>query len=182
MKLWAEWFRCVSELRPACTRKATFLWMCLALLGLSVRAELAGVTSFVRAAGLAPDAYRKLLHLFHSPGLAVDRLTELWIALARRVFVPLRVGERLVLVADGLKIPKEGRKMPAVKKLHQESGNNSKPPFISGHSCRPWPCWSSGRWAGCLPSRSRAASTKDWSSPTATAVACSTSSSSYSCR
>ena len=136
MKLWAEWFRCVSELRPACTRKATFLWMSLALLGLSVRAELAGVTSFVRAAGLAPEAYRKLLHLFHSPGLAVDRLTELWIALARRVFVPLRVGDRLVLVADGLKIPKEGRKMPAVKKLHQESGNNSKPLFISGHSCQ----------------------------------------------
>ena len=134
--LWTEWFRCVSDLRPACARKATFLWMCLALLGLSVRAELAGVTSFVRAAGLAPDAYRKLLHLFHSPGLAVDRLTELWIALARRVFVPLRVGERLVLVADGLKIPKEGRKMPAVKKLHQESANNSKPPFISGHSCQ----------------------------------------------
>ncbi len=136
MKLWTEWFRCVSNLRPACARKATFLWMSLALLGLSVRAELGGVTSFVRAAGLTPGTYPKLLHLFHSSGLAVDRLTELWIALARRVFVPLRVGERLVLVADGLKIPKEGRKMPAVKSLHQESANNSKPPFISGHSCQ----------------------------------------------
>ena len=41
---------------------------------------------------------------------------------------------RLILVADGLKVPKEGRKMPAVKKLHQESGDNSKPQFIFGHS------------------------------------------------
>ena len=49
MPLWLEWFRCVLDLRPACIRKTTFLWMCLVLMGLSVRAELAGVTSFVRA-------------------------------------------------------------------------------------------------------------------------------------
>ncbi|HZL95417.1 MAG TPA: transposase [Vicinamibacterales bacterium] len=136
MRLWLEWFRCVLDLRPACARGRTFLWMGLALLGLSVRAELAGVTSFVRAAGLIPDAYPKLLHLFHSPGVDLERLTAVWIALVVKLFTPLRVGQRLVVVADGLKVPKEGRKMPAVKKLHQESANNSKPPFISGHSCQ----------------------------------------------
>ena len=136
MTLWLEWFRCILDLRPACSRARTFLWMSLALLGLCVRAELGGVTSFVRAVGLVAGTYPKLLHLFHSPGLAVDRLTECWVGLTRRLFTPLRVGERLVLVADGLKIPKEGLKMPAVKKLHQESANNSKPPFIAGHSCQ----------------------------------------------
>lgn len=40
----------------------------------------------------------------------------------------------MVFVADGIKAPKEGRKMPAVKSLHQESTNNSKPPYIMGHS------------------------------------------------
>jgi len=39
-----------------------------------------------------------------------------------------------VFVADGIKIPKEGRKVPAVKKLFQQSENNSKPTFIFGHS------------------------------------------------
>ncbi len=39
-----------------------------------------------------------------------------------------------MFVADGLKAPKEGRKMPAVKKLHQESADNSKPEYIFGHS------------------------------------------------
>ena len=136
MALWLEWFRCVLDLRPACSRARTFLWMSLALLGLSVRAEWAGVTSVVRAVGLNAGTYPKLLHLFHTAGLAVDRLTECWVGVARRRFTPLRVGERLVLVADGLKIPKEGRKMPAVKNLHQESTNNSKPPFIAGHSCQ----------------------------------------------
>ena len=136
MSLWLEWFQCLQDLRPACARAGTFLWMSSVLMGFSVRAELAGVTSFVRALGLAPQAYRSLLHLFHSPGLDLGRLTAAWIALARRLFVPLRVGDRLVVIADGLKVPKEGRKMPAVKSLHQESANNSKPPFIAGHSCQ----------------------------------------------
>jgi hypothetical protein len=136
MSLWLEWFRCAQALRPACARTATFLWMNLALVGLSIRVELAGVTSFIRALGLAPATYPKLLHLFHSPGLDLQRLSAVWIALVRRLFTPLRVGDRLVVVADGLKVPKEGRKMPAVKKLHQESADNAKPPFISGHSCQ----------------------------------------------
>lgn len=71
MDLWLEWFRCLWELRPACTRAATFMWMSLALVGLSVRSDLAGVTSFVRAGWLVPQAYRRLLHLFHSKALVL---------------------------------------------------------------------------------------------------------------
>jgi hypothetical protein len=48
----------------------------------------------------------------------------------------VRVGDRVVLVADGLKAPKAGKKMPAVKSLHQESAGNTKPAFIMGHSCQ----------------------------------------------
>jgi len=134
MTLWIEWFRCLQTLRAACSRTRTFIWMLIALLGFSARAELLGVTSFVRVAWLRPSAYRSLLRLFHSPALDLDRLTTLWIKLALKLFRPLRVGGRVVLVADGIKVPKEGRKMPAVKKLFQQSENNSKPNFIFGHS------------------------------------------------
>lgn len=134
MELWREWFKCVSELRAACTRKRTFIWMVTVLAALSVRADLAGVTSFVRGLALKPSVYRRLLHLFHSPALNVHRLTRLWIQLVQRIFSPLRVDGRRVCVVDGLKTPKEGRKMPAVKKLHQSSQNNSKPAYIMGHS------------------------------------------------
>ena len=134
MALWIEWWRCVAQLRPACARAATFRWMALVLLGLSIRSDLAGVTSFVRAGGLLPATYRRLLHLFHTPAVRLPQLTELWVRLAMRIFTPLRVGGRPVFVADGLKVAKEGRKMPAVKRLHQESADNSKPEFISGHS------------------------------------------------
>jgi metal-dependent HD superfamily phosphatase/phosphodiesterase len=43
-------------------------------------------------------------------------------------------GGYALLIADGLKVPKEGKKMPAVKSRHQESENNSKAVFIMGHS------------------------------------------------
>src|SRR5215831_18693886 len=47
---------------------------------------------------------------------------------------PVRVNSRLVLVGDGVKIPKRGKKMPAVKLLHQQSESNTKPEYIMGHS------------------------------------------------
>lgn len=134
MRLWSEWSKAVAYLRPACARGRTYGWMVVVLIGLSIRTDLAGVTSVVRGLGLAPSAYKRLLHLFHSPGLQLDRLTALWTRWCRHSLPPLTVGTHHVCIADGLKAPKEGRKMPAVKKLHQESTNNSKPPFIFGHS------------------------------------------------
>ena len=46
----------------------------------------------------------------------------------------MRVNGRAVVLVDGLKRPKEGRKMPGVKSLHQESRCNAKASFIMGHS------------------------------------------------
>jgi hypothetical protein len=129
-----EWFKAVAHLRPACRRWRTYGWMAVVLMGLSIRADLAGVTSFVRGLALAPVTYKRLLHLFHSSALELDYLTELWTRWCRDAFPVLSVGSYRVCLADGLKVPKEGRKMPAVKKLHQASANNSKPPFIFGHS------------------------------------------------
>ena len=40
---------------------------------------------------------------------------------------------RPLLIGDGIKVSKEGRKMAAVKSLHQSSNNNSKKGSISGH-------------------------------------------------
>ena len=134
MELWIHWFRCVHALRQACSRTRTFMWMTLVLIGFSIRSELLGVTSFIRACFINPEKYRNFLRLFHTTGLNLWGLTSAWIRLVLRLFTPVTWGEYAVLIADGLKTPKEGRKMPAVKCLHQESENNSKPQFIMGHS------------------------------------------------
>jgi hypothetical protein len=100
-----------------------------------VRTEHAVVTSIVRALNLEPAYYRCLLHLFtRSDGWSVESLTRAWVGWVMRVFGQCRVNGRYVLIADGIKAPREGRKMPAVKSLHQESESNSKPAYIMGHS------------------------------------------------
>lgn len=134
MKLWGRWFQCVLQLRGACSRTRTFHWMVIALAGFCVREDLLGVTSWVRTLRLRGDVYSRLLHVFHNTGISVDKLTELWVRLILKIFQPLTHEGAFICLADGIKVAKDGRKMPAVKKLHQESGNNSKSPFIMGHS------------------------------------------------
>ena len=135
--LWNHWWNLVLQLRSACARTRTFLWMGLCLAGMTTRKDLLGVTSIVRALGLAPPCYDRLLDLFHSPALDLNRLTRAWRALVFRAHPAiLRLNGRPVLVGDGLKVPKAGRKMPGVKKLHQQSESNTKPEYIFGHSCQ----------------------------------------------
>ena len=134
--LWLGCWRALQPLRPACARTTTFLWLVLVLVAFCLRPDLAGVTSLVRSLGLADASYYGLLHFFHSPALNLERLTQLWRQTLQRLFRRhlVRVNGRLVVLADGLKRPKEGRKMPAVKSLHQESRCNAKAAFIMGHS------------------------------------------------
>ena len=133
--LWAIWWNAILPLRPAFSRLRTFMWFVTAVAGLTVRVDLLGVTSIVRALNLRPRLYTKLLDHFHSSGIKLDRLSALWTQVVLQLFPnPVRVNGRLVLVGDGIKVPKSGKKMPAVKLLHQQSDSNTKPEYIMGHS------------------------------------------------
>ena len=138
MELWIEWWNQVSQLRPAFSHKRTFVWFAVALAATCVRSDLLGVTSLVRALGLKELCYDRLLDCLHSRALNLEALTRLWASLVLSVLKPFlyTVRGRIVLVSDGIKVAKTGRKMPGVKKLHQESDNNTKPEFIFGHSCQ----------------------------------------------
>jgi hypothetical protein len=139
MVLWIQWWKMVRQMRPAFARERTFLWFALCLVGITVRPDLRGVTSLIRAVGLKEVFYDRLLDFFHSKAVAVDSLAALWCRLILTVLpaalVP-KINGRPIFIGDGIKLPKTGRKMPAVKKLHQESSNNNKPEFIYGHSCQ----------------------------------------------
>ena len=135
LSLWGLWWDAILPLRPAFSRLRSFLWFATIVAGLTVRTELAGVTSIIRALNLQPRLYNKLCDHFHSSALKLDRLSALWTQAVLRLFPgPLRVNGRLVLVGDGIKIGKRGKKMPAVKLLHQQSESNTKPEYIMGHS------------------------------------------------
>jgi hypothetical protein len=135
MSLWIHWWNAIWLLRPACSRLRSFMWFATCVAGLTVRTELLGVTSIVRALKLQPRLYNKLLDNFHSNGVKLDKMSALWAQVVLRLFSqPVRVNGRLVVIGDGIKAPKSGKKMPAVKLLHQESDSNSKPEYIMGHS------------------------------------------------
>ena len=135
--LWIYWWNLVCQLQSACARTRTLLWMSLCLAGMTVRKDLLGVTSIVRALGLEPACYDRLLDFFHSSALDLYELTRAWCALVFRLDPGiLRVNGRPVLVGDGIKVAKAGRKMPGVKKLHQQSESNNKAEYIFGHSCQ----------------------------------------------
>ena len=135
MLLWMPWWNAIWRVRPAFSRLSTFLWFATAVAGLTVRTELLGVTSIVRALKLHPRCYDLLLRCFHSSAVKLDSLSALWTQVVLHLFPSLvRVNGRPVLVVDGIKVAKRGKKMPAVKHLHQESESSTKPEFIMGHS------------------------------------------------
>ena len=133
MGLWPAWWEIVKQFRPACTRLRTFLWLATCIAGITVRKDLLGVTSTMRSLGLKGFCYDRLLDFYHSPGLDLEKLTRIWKSFLLKCPLLLKTNGRLLLVGDGLKIPKAGRNMPAVKKLHQESESNTKPEYIFGH-------------------------------------------------
>jgi len=137
MPLWKLWWEWASALRPACARYQTFMWMLTVLAGFCVRGDLLGVTSMVRALGLQAMCYDRILDFFHSAALDVEALTRTWAATVLKRHPGLaRWNGRLIVVADGIKAPKAGKKMPAVKRLYQHCESNTKPSFIMGHSCQ----------------------------------------------
>jgi hypothetical protein len=129
--------RFLQSMRPAFPRQATFVWFVIVWVGFVARSDTLGVSSIIRALLLAPTTYPALLHFFHSTAWSVEELMVYWWQWLTRENVAFRVGGRIVLLADHTKTPKDGRRMPAVTTLHQDSETASKPTFFRGHH---WGC------------------------------------------
>lgn len=135
MELWREWMRLVNTLRPAFSRQRTFYWMILILAGFTIKTDFSGVTSLARGVGLLPGYYTCMLNLFVSDALKLIKLQEYWVKLVLEKFTTaVRINGRYVIIGDGIKVGKEGRKIPGVKSLYQNSQSNTKAEYIMGHS------------------------------------------------
>ena len=132
------------------SRKAAFHWFVTITVGLMLRSDKLGVTSVIRDLALTPGCYDSMLHFFRASSWSLENIRARWF-LAVKEYAPLyREGNLHVLVGDGVKQSKEGRRMPGVKKLFQESENSAKPEYIHGHmfgglgilagSARGWAC------------------------------------------
>ena len=123
----------LEQLRPAFSREATFQWFVLLIWGVLLNSQPAAITSYLNAIGLTEGYYHQALHWFNSKGFSAKKLSREWSKWLSSHEQTYRIRGQRVYVGDGIKVGKEGRKMPGVKKLHQESEDVSKPEWIRGH-------------------------------------------------
>jgi len=124
-------------IRPAFSRRATHCWFVVVFVGFILRTDNFGVSSIVRALFLPAENYTCLLHFFHSSAWNVETIMAIWWQWLVQKNVAHRINNRLVLIGDHTKTPKDGRKIPAVTTLHQDSETGSKPSYFRGHH---WGC------------------------------------------
>ena len=121
------------KFRESFSRESTFKWFVIVVIGLMIRSDHLGVTSIIRELGINPNHYESILHFFRSTSWKLSKLIRTWTKIVARSGLMNRVYEKPLLLGDDVDQAKEGRKMPGVKKLVQESENSSKPRYIHGH-------------------------------------------------
>lgn len=123
----------LASFRVCFSRTASYKWFVIIVVGLMLRRDQLGVTSVIRDLSLKPKSYEPLIHFFRSSAWSLDSLRLKWFQVVKR-FAPLfTLHGAIVLIGDGIKLPKEASRMPGVKRLHQESENSSKAEYIFGH-------------------------------------------------
>lgn len=122
----------LSELRPVFRREACFSWFVIVAWGFILRFDAEGASSVIRCLGLAASEYFNLLHFFHSSAFSAQTLCQYWVQVVFRYAPRHQLDHRPVYLADAIVAGKTGKKMPGVKKLRQEPGDN-RPEFVLGH-------------------------------------------------
>ena len=114
-------------------RKATFCCFVVIVVGLMLSTDFAGITSIIRTLGLEPTGYEALVHYFRSSAWTLEAVKTQWMRVVKNSGSLFTENGMPILIGDGVKQSKEGRKMPGVKRLHQESENSGKAEYIFGH-------------------------------------------------
>ena len=115
------------------SRKASFRWFVTITIGFMLCSDKLGITSVIRDLALSPDCCLSMIHFFRASSWSLDTIRRRWFCAVNDCFPLYKEGNFHILVGDGVKQSKEGRRMPGVKKLFQESGNSAKPDHIHGH-------------------------------------------------
>jgi len=132
-KMWTWLNDALNEFRGAFNNKKTFGWFVIIIIGMMIRTESVGLTSIVRILELNAASYPLILNFFRSEACMNFNIEIKWQMLLSKLPFLYRLHGKTVLIGDGIKKSKEGRYMPGVKKLHQESGNSAKGEYIFGH-------------------------------------------------
>lgn len=132
-KMWERLNNILKKFRKCFNRDASFNWFVIIIIGLMIRSDKLGITSIVRELGIAPVLYETMIHFFRAKSWNRAEISEKWIEVVKETGEIYLENGLAVIVGDGVKQPKEAKKMPGVKRHHQESGDSSKAELIYGH-------------------------------------------------
>jgi len=121
------------EFSSCFSRKAAFHWFVVIIIGLMIRTDTLGLTSIIRDLNLDGNLYPAMNHFFYSKAWCLENLRNKWILIVKNFAPLIKVDDRFILPADGVKKSKEGRYMPGVKKMVNESENSATPSYMYGH-------------------------------------------------
>jgi len=131
--MWKWLNNVLNMFRGSFSREKAFSWFVIVVIGLMIRTDKLGVSSFIRELSLNSELYHNLLHFFRADSWNVLTLSTNFIDIIMKSNMIYMIDGMPVLVGDGVKTGKESKRMPGVKKQHQESEDSSKAEYIFGH-------------------------------------------------
>ncbi len=128
-------YNSLTGFRNVFSRDKTWLVFVMIVLGFIGSTEMVGVSSFCRFWLLEIPGYHTLNHFFRSSAWTLNELLGYWFSFVSSQGLCMTSQGRVVLPGDHTNLPRDGRKMPGVVTLHQESNTQSKPAYFRGQ------CW-----------------------------------------
>ena len=128
--MWNRIEEILEGFRQEFSYKSAYKWLIVLVIGIMIRTDKLGVTSVIRDLALRPECYESMIRFFRASSWRLFSLQAAWLRIVSRQAPLWRYRGRVVLIGDGVKQSKEGRKMPGVKRLKQESETQSKAPYI----------------------------------------------------
>ena len=126
-------YHTLHAFRKVFTRHATWLTFCVVVLGFLGSTQIDGVSSLCRFWHLDTPGYLGLLHFFRSSAWSLTGLLSCWWTWVLSQQQTVMVEGQAVLIGDHTMTAKDGRRMPGVVTLHQDSETQSKPSYFRGH-------------------------------------------------
>ena len=117
------------------SRNSSWILFCMLIFGFIGATEMIGVTSFCRFWGGEKALYMAFLNFFRADSWSLPALLTQWETFVMNQDVGIKVQDRTVLIGDHTYAPKDGRRMPGVVSLRQDSETQTKPSYFRGH------CW-----------------------------------------
>ena len=131
--MWKLLNNVLNRFRICFSRKAAFDWFVIIIIGFMIRSDDLGVSSVIRDLSMNHKHYASIMQFFRASSWKLDTLRSQWISIVKSS-APLWCDDNMcILIGDGVKQSKEARRMPGVKRLHQEPENSSKSEYIFGH-------------------------------------------------